>query len=120
MTTTDTNFAAFLIDRGYELTSPVDYSQPKWVYEFDMDEEKELAQLTIYRRQGFSNVCKITQNLIALAHEKTLQPWIAEKWPTLAMAERLTVTRTILPARDWSGEIYSDEAVKNRQWEGVL
>lgn len=88
MQTTDTNFAAFLIDRGYDLIKPVDYSQPKWVYEFDMDEEEEHAQLTIYRRQGFANVCKITQNLIALAHEKPLQPWIAEKWPTLEKAER--------------------------------
>ena len=88
MTTTDTPFAAFLIERGYELLNPVDYSQPKWVYEFDMDEEEELAQLTIYRRQGFANVCKITQNLIALAHEKPLQPWIAEKWPTLENAIR--------------------------------
>lgn len=88
MQTTDTTFAAFLIERGYELSKPVDYSQPKWVYEFDLDDEEHVDQLSIYRRQGFANVCKIANNLIQIAHGKPLQPWVAEKWPTMENAIR--------------------------------
>ncbi len=88
MTTTDTTFAAFLIDRGYELSQPVDYSGDKWQYHFDMDDEEHLAQLTIYRRQGFANVCKIATNLVQIAHGKPLQTWVEEKWPTMRNAIR--------------------------------
>jgi hypothetical protein len=88
MTTTDTPFAAFLIERGYELLNPVDYSQPKWVYEFDMDDEEHVHLLDTYRRGGYSAVHKIACVLVAVGHGKPLQPWVEEKWPTLVFANR--------------------------------
>lgn len=88
MTTTDTTFAAFLIEYGYEIASPVDYKHHKWIYEFDMDEGEHIEMLDNYRRAGFANVHKIACVLVAVGHGKPLQPWVEEKWPTLAMAER--------------------------------
>ena len=92
MTTTDTPYAAFLIDRGHELSAPVDYSTEKWVYEFDIEQEEEIRLRDIFRRQGFSNVYKLTVTMVKLAHGRQPNDWALDKWPTLGMAVRMEDT----------------------------
>lgn len=91
MRTTDRTFAAHLMNSGYDLSKPVDYNGPQWIYEFDIEEEEYHAQLSYYRKAGLSNFHKICTALAIAGKGYEIKPPILQEWPTLVMAQREVV-----------------------------